>query len=244
MIRLPLPHFVLIALLCAAGALSGCVSIQTSSGGRVTYWVVPGLESGDQTNRAGTTYYNQRWGSSPDTHPAVAGRPTPALGEATEGVRIPGAAGATSGAASDGASGDAPKSGSGSGSQANAPQQPQHPQHPQYSPYPPYSIRTSREAREDGQVTGAVIGGLIGTQTGNRLGGVAIGAAVGALAGGKIADPCQPNANAGSLWGAIAGGWLGSLFGGGRGREFFTALGAAGGAVRGTEYESTGRGCR
>ncbi len=243
MIRLPLQRFVLIALLCAAGALSGCVSIQTGSGGRVTYWVVPGLESGDQTNRAGTTYYNQRWGSSPDTHPAVAGRPPQTSREETErvGVRTPGAAGATSGTASDDASGDAPKNGSGSGSQANVPRQQQQ---PPYVPYPPYSTRTSREAREEGQVTGALIGGLIGTQAGNRLGGVAMGAAVGALAGGKMADPCQSNANAGSLWGAIAGGWLGSLFGGGRAREFFTALGAAGGAVRGTEYDGGGRGCR
>lgn len=227
MIRLPLPRFVLIALLCAAGALPGCVSIQTAGGGRVTYWVVPGLESGDQTNRAGTTYYNQRWGSSPDTHPAVAGRPPEASRKETEGAASPLPPFS-----------HAPENGSGSGSQANvSPYSP-------YSSYPPYSTRTSREVREDGQVTGAVIGGLMGTQAGNRLGGAALGAAVGALAGGKLADPCQPNVNAGSLWGALAGGWLGSLFGGGRGREFFTALGAAGGAVRGTEYESTGRACR
>lgn len=229
MIRQPFSRFVVVVPLCAAGTLSGCVSVQTGSGGQVTYWVVPGLESGHQTNRAGTTYYNQRWGSSPDTHPAVAGRPPQAPREETEAIRTPTV------------SGGAPENGSGSGSQTNAPQLPQYPQH---SPYPPYSTRTSREAREDGQVTGAVLGGLIGTQAGNRLGGAAIGAAVGALAGGKLADPCQPNANAGSLWGALAGAWLGSLFGGGRGREFFTALGAAGGAVRGTEYESTGRGCR
>ena len=223
MIRLPLPRFVLIVLLCAASALSGCVSIQTAGGGRVTYWVVPGLESGDQTNRAGTTYYNQRWGSAPDTHPAVAGRPVESSPSQVESSSAP----ATSG--------NVAENGSGSGSQGNA---------STYPVYPPYSTRTSREVREDGQVTGAAVGGLIGSQAGNRPGGVAIGAAMGALAGGKLADPCQPNVNAGSVWGALLGGWLGSAFGGGRGRDFFTALGAAGGAVRGTEYESTGRGCR
>ncbi len=223
MIPPSLPRFVLIALLCAAAALSGCVSIQTASGGRVTYWVVPGLESGDQTNRAGTTYYNQRWGSAPDTHPAVAGPPAAAASRQDEASSAPTV------------SGNVPENGSGSGSQGAV---------LRYPLYPPYSTRTSREVGEDGQVTGAVMGGLIGTQAGNRLGGVAVGAAMGALAGGKLADPCQPNLNTGSVWGALLGGWLGSAFGGGRGREFFTALGAAGGAVRGTEYESTGRGCR
>ena len=206
MIRQRLSRFALTALLAVAGLLSGCVSVQTGNGGRVTYWVVPGMESGDQTNRAGTTYYNQRWASSPGTHPAVAGDPSRAAAPA----------------------GDASENGSGSGSQA----------------YSPYSTRTSQEVRGDGQVTGAVIGALIGTQAGNRLTGVAVGSAIGALAGGKLADPCQPSVNDGSVWGALLGGWLGSMFGGGHAREFFIALGAAGGAVRGTEYESGGRGCR
>ena len=184
--------------------------MESGGGRRVTYWVVPGLENGDRSNRAGTTYYNQRWGSYPDSHPAVAGVPPPLAAQ-------PGSA-----------EGDSAESRSGSASPA----------------YPPYSTRTALEQRADGQMTGAVIGGLLGTQAGNRLAGVGVGAAIGALAGGKLADPCQPNVNSGSIWGALAGGWLGSLFGGGRGREFFTALGAAGGAVRGTEYESSGRGCR
>ncbi len=85
---------------------------------------------------------------------------------------------------------------------------------------------------------------MIGAQAGNRLAGVAVGAASGALIGGKLNDPCQPDANYGSLWGGLAGAWLGSLFGGGRGRDFFIALGAAGGAVRGTERVSDGRRCR
>ena len=110
--------------------------------------------------------------------------------------------------------------------------------------YPPYGTRTSGEVRADGQTAGAVVGALIGAQAGNRAAGVVAGSAIGALAGGKLADPCQPDANAGSLWGALAGGWLGSLFGGGRSRDFFIALGAAGGAVRGTEMWGDGRRCR
>ena len=210
MIRQTLKPIVVLASLCAAALLTGCVSVQTGSGGRVTYWVVPGMESGDQTNRAGTTYFNQRWSASPGTHPAVAG-PAQASPDAVPG-----------------ADGNTVESRSGSTSSA----------------YPPYSTRTSQEARADGQVSGAVLGALIGAQTGNRLGGIAIGSAIGALTGGRLADPCQPSPNAGSIWGTLLGGWLGSMFGGGRGREFFTALGAAGGAVRGTEYETGGRGCR
>lgn len=235
MIRQSLSHLPLLALLCCASLGTGCVSVQTASGGRVTYWVVPGMESGDQTNRAGTTYYNQRWGSSPDTHPAVVGRPS----GLSEAAGPPGTTGVTAAIGTGGStglraapraddSGDAVENGSGSASAG----------------YPPYSTRTAQEQRADGQRTGAVIGALIGTQAGHRLTGVGAGAAIGALAGGKLADPCQPDANAGSLWGALAGGWLGSLFGSGRGREFFTALGAAGGALRGTEQESRGRACR
>lgn len=205
-----------VALLCAAAVLSGCVSVQTGSGGRVTYWVVPGLESGERTSGAGTTYYNERWGTSPDTHPAVSG----AAGSGASGLID--------------SAGNTAQNGSGSASAAN----------PAAPVYAPYGSRTSREARADGQTAGAVVGALIGAQAGNRAAGVVAGSAIGALAGGKLADPCQPDANAGSLWGALAGGWLGSLFGGGRSRDFFIALGAAGGAVRGTEMWGEGRRCR
>lgn len=195
----------------AAGALSGCVSIQTG-GGTVTYWVVPGLESGHRSNSAGTTYYNERWSRSPDTHPAVSGSP-----------RVNGAP-AGAGESQDNASGS------------------------HSAVYPPYSTRGSTAARGDGQMAGGVVGALIGTQVGGgpggRSAGVLLGSAVGALAGGKLADPCQPDANAGSFWGALAGGWLGSLFGGGRTRDLFIALGAAGGAVRGTEMWGEGGGHR
>lgn len=95
MIRQRLSRLALTALLGAAGLLSGCVSVQTV-GGRVTYWVVPGMEGGDRINSAGTTYYNERWARSPDTHPAVAGAPPPATARAD----------------------DVPENGSGSGSQA------------------------------------------------------------------------------------------------------------------------------
>ena len=205
-----------VALLCATMALPGCVSVQSSGGGRVTYWVVPGLESGEQTNRAGTTYYNQRWGSSPDTHPAVSGAARSGAHQVID------------------SEGNTAQSGSGSASHGSAP----------VPVYPPYGTRTSGEVRADGQTAGAVVGALIGAQAGNRAAGVVAGSAIGALAGGKLADPCQPDANAGSLWGALAGGWLGSLFGGGRSRDFFIALGAAGGAVRGTEMWGDGRRCR
>ncbi len=204
------------ALLGLCAALCGCVSVQTGSGGRVTYWVVPGMESGERTGSAGTTYYNERWGTSPDTHPAVSGAPHSSANRIID------------------SDGNTAQSGSGSASSATT-----------ATPvYPPYGTRTSREARADGQTAGAVAGALIGAQAGNRVAGVVAGSAIGALAGGKLADPCQPDANAGSLWGALAGGWLGSLFGGGRSRDFFIALGAAGGAVRGSEMWGEGRRCR
>ncbi|MBL8378033.1 MAG: hypothetical protein JNM79_09205 [Burkholderiales bacterium] len=106
------------------------------------------------------------------------------------------------------------------------------------------STVSAAEQRADGQVAGAVIGTLIGAQAGNRLGGVAVGSAVGATLGGKAADPCGPGLNQGSFWGGLAGAWFGSFFGGGRGREFWTALGAAGGALRGAEIAADGRRCR
>ena len=218
MIRQRLLLLVLVITACQFG---GCVSIQTAAGGRTVYWVVPGMESGDRSNRAGTTYYNERWGSDPSSHPAVSG--TPRLPVPSEGK-------STETGSGSGSSGDA--NGNSTAAATTPPV------------YPPYSTRTSREAAADGQTSGAVIGALIGAQAGNRLAGVAVGAASGALIGGKLADPCQPDANYGSLWGALAGAWLGSLFGGGHGREFFIALGAAGGAVRGTEQASEGRRCR
>lgn len=110
--------------------------------------------------------------------------------------------------------------------------------------HPAPSTRTAAENRADGQMVGGALGALAGSQAGNRGAGVLVGSAIGALVGGKISDPCAPAPNAGSAWGAIAGGLFGSLFGGGRGRDFFTALGAAGGAVRGTEMGSDGRRCR
>ena len=229
MIRQRLLQF---SLLIAACQFGGCVSVQTASGARAVYWVVPGMESGERINRAGTTYYNERWSSDPSSHPAVSGAP---------GLR---------------ASAQEKMTETGSGSASPANQSMPYPGIKRFNPegggppnvlapavYPPYSTSTSREAAAEGQTSGAVIGALIGAQAGNRLAGVAIGSATGALIGGKLADPCQPDANYGSLWGGLAGAWLGSLFGGGRGRDFFIALGAAGGAVRGTERVADGRSC-
>ena len=211
------------ALVIAALQVSGCVSVQTVSGGRSVMLVVPGFDTGVRSNRAGTTYYNERWGSDPGSHPAVNGVPgaSAVLRMAPEGKKA--------------------ETGSRSASSDDVPTLP-----PVSAPaiYPPYATRTSREAGADGQTSGAIIGALIGATAGNRLAGVAVGAAGGALIGGKLNDPCQPDVNYGSLWGGVAGAWLGSLFGGGRGRDFFIALGAAGGAVRGTERVGDGRRCR
>ncbi|MBL8383388.1 MAG: hypothetical protein JNM90_09950 [Burkholderiales bacterium] len=110
--------------------------------------------------------------------------------------------------------------------------------------YPPRSTASAAEQRADGQLIGGALGALAGAQAGNRTAGIVAGSALGALAGGKAADPCWASPNAGSFWGAIAGGWFGSLFGGGRGRDFWTAVGAAGGAIRGTEMGADGRRCR
>ena len=182
--------------LIAALLLHGCATVE-SSRGRVTYTTAPTISQaweGNVYNRERTTYFNPRWTTDPDSHPAV--RPV-----------------ATAGA-------DGP------------------------SPYPPVSTRTSAEARADGQLAGGIVGALIGAQAGNRGAGIVAGSAIGALAGGRLADPCQPSANLGSLWGALAGGVFGSLFGGGRGRDVWTAIGAAGGAIRGTEMGADGRRCR
>ena len=210
--RRTLPAVLAVATLC-----TGCVSVQTT-GGTVTYWVIPGYEGGDRFDRAGTTYTNSRWARYPDSHPAVAGTPPAEERSAENGSRSPSPVDGTVPAAV----------------------------------YPPYSTRTAREKAADGQTMGAVVGALAGAQAAGgpnaRVAGVLIGSAVGALAGGKLADPCLPSPNSGSVWGALAGGWLGSMFGGGRAREAFIALGAAGGAIRGTEmgsgYEGTGRRCR
>jgi outer membrane lipoprotein SlyB len=112
------------------------------------------------------------------------------------------------------------------------------------SPYPPVSARSAAEQRAEGQVSGAIVGALLGAQAGNRTAGIIAGSATGAFMGGKVADPCSPGPNLGTAWGALVGGWFGSLFGGGRGRDFWTAVGAAGGAVRGTEMGADGRRCR
>ena len=53
-----------------------------------------------------------------------------------------------------------------------------------------------------GSVIGAAAGGLLGNQIGKGSGKTAmtaLGAAIGAQAGRQIADPCAPQANAGSL---------------------------------------------
>ena len=110
--------------------------------------------------------------------------------------------------------------------------------------YPTPSSRSAAEQRAEGQLAGAIVGALIGAQAGNRTGGIVAGSAIGAVAGGKVADPCWASPNLGTLWGAIAGGFLGSLFGGGNGRDFWTAIGAAGGAIRGTEMGTDGQRCR
>ena len=207
----------LLVTLVAACQFGGCVSVQTASGTRTVYWVPLDWDSGERLNRSGTSYYDERWGSDPSSHPAVRGVPREAPKSAV--------------AAED----KLAESGSGSTSPATV---------SATSVYPPYATRTSREAAADGQLSGAVAGALLGAQAGNRAAGIVIGSATGALIGGKLNDPCQPDANYGSLWGGLAGAWLGSLFGGGRGRDFFIALGAAGGAVRGTERVADGRRCR
>lgn len=196
-IRRYFPRIIPCALtLFAAPLLHGCASVD-SARGRATYTTAPTISQaweGNVYNRERTTYYNPRWSTDPDSHPAV--RPVAS-------------------AAADG-----------------------------QSPYPPVSTRTSAEVRADGQVAGGIVGALIGAQAGNRGAGIVAGSAIGALAGGRLADPCQPGANLGSLWGALAGGVFGSLFGGGRGRDVWTAIGAAGGAIRGTEMGADGRRCR
>ena len=204
-------------MLAAVCQFGGCVSVQTASGTRTVYWVPLDWDSGERLNRSGTSYYDERWGSDPSSHPAVRGAPREAQKSAISAEE------------------KLAESGSGSDSPATV---------SATSVHPPYATRTSREAAADGQLSGAVVGALLGAQAGNRAAGIVIGSATGALIGGKLNDPCQPDANYGSLWGGLAGAWLGSLFGGGRGRDFFIALGAAGGAVRGTERVADGRRCR
>jgi uncharacterized protein YcfJ len=96
------------------------------------------------------------------------------------------------------------------------------------------------------QVAGAVAGGLLGAQVGSgsgRLAAAAVGAAAGAYGVGRMADPCQPDLNAGHAVGGVAGGLLGSMVGSGRGRSLATALGAAAGAITGGNLASQ-PGCR
>ncbi len=104
--------------------------------------------------------------------------------------------------------------------------------------------RHDGDARANGQLLGGALGALAGAQAGNRIAGIVAGSAFGTLAGGRLADPCAPGLNAGTVWGTLAGGLFGSLFGWGRGREFWTAVGAAGGAIRGSEMGADGRACR
>jgi len=97
-----------------------------------------------------------------------------------------------------------------------------------------------------GQFAGAVVGGLAGAQIGRgngRLAGAAFGAAAGAYGVGRMADPCQPDLNAGHAIGGVAGGLLGSMVGNGRGRTLATALGAAAGAITGGNVAAEPR-CR
>jgi len=61
--------------------------------------------------------------------------------------------------------------------------------------------------------------------------------------GGRAAESCRPVVNQGTFLGAIGGGLLGSLLGSGRWRQFWIALGVAGGALRGTEMVADGRRC-
>ena len=60
---------------------------------------------------------------------------------------------------------------------------------------------------------------------------------------GAMPGPCRLAPNQGTPWGAIGGGLVGSLFGNGRWRDFWIALGVAGGALRGTEMVADGRRC-
>lgn len=96
----------------------------------------------------------------------------------------------------------------------------------------------------EAQGLGAGVGALIGAQAARRTTGIAFGSGLGALAGGALADPCAPGFSGGALAGMLAGGWLGQLFGGGRARDLWTAIGAAGGAVRGGEMAGGNERCR
>ena len=66
--------FLLAAL---ALTVSGCVQIQISSNAAAALMLIPIYtdDGGQMRNSAGTTYYNPRWYSDPDSHPAV--RPPP-----------------------------------------------------------------------------------------------------------------------------------------------------------------------
>ena len=245
----------LLVTLVAACQFGGCVSVQTASGSRTVYWVPLGWDSGERLNRAGTSYYDERWGSDSSSHPAVrrVPRDAPQSAVAAEEKFAESSAGSASSGSVTSPYPDIERLSTPTESAVNSPVQANasasaNPVAPTAalasSAYPPYAGHTSREAAADGHMSGAVVGALLGAQAGNRAAGIVIGSATGALIGGKLADPCQPDANYGSLWGGLAGAWLGSLFGGGRGRDFFIALGAAGGAVRGTERVADGRRCR
>jgi hypothetical protein len=56
-------------------------------------------------------------------------------------------------------------------------------------------------------------------------------------------DRCRLEPNGGTVLGALGGALVGSLFGGGDWRNVFIAIGAVGGALRGTEMAADGRRC-
>ena len=59
-----------------AGLLAGCVSVRLSNGVAATILLVPILvDDGEGRMATGGGYYDSRWFSDPDSHPAV--RPKP-----------------------------------------------------------------------------------------------------------------------------------------------------------------------
>lgn len=82
----------LILLLCVPLLGAACVQIQISSGAAATLLLIPVyLDDGGMMNRSGTTYYDTRWYTDPDSHPAV--RPAPRKSPEAAGAPAPGSRG-------------------------------------------------------------------------------------------------------------------------------------------------------
>ena len=67
--------------------------------------------------------------------------------------------------------------------------------------------------------------------------------ALGVLQAGRAPERCRLEPNGGTVLGALGGALVGSFFGGGDWRNVFIAIGAVGGALRGTEMAADGRRC-